>query len=159
MSFSINFTLDGAGWATCIVSSGDAHCEITASYLSDALGDLVRAALATLSDGNPVSLSFDEEPGEFRWLLEQLPSNLLVVRILGFPELWGDRPDSEGKSLFRAEVTTIDFGKAVQAAAATVLEKHGVKGYAKSWIQHSFPLEQFQLLGDAIARHETQLNS
>jgi len=34
-------------------------CKLTASYLSDALGDLV----------NAVNYSFTEEPGEYRWIL------------------------------------------------------------------------------------------
>jgi hypothetical protein len=154
MSLTVIYTLDGAGWASCTVTVGDARCEITASYLSDALGNLVATALATLAGHEPQTTSFDEEPGEFRWILEPISSNLRSLQILEFPQLWGDKPNSEGKEVFRAEVTPLDFGRAIHAAAEKVLEKHGADGYAKSWIQHQFPLEKFRSLGDAIAKHE-----
>jgi hypothetical protein len=154
MSFRVIYTLDGAGWATCTVAAGDVHCEITASYLSDALGNLVAAAVATLSGRGSATVSFDEEPGEYRWVIEAKSPSLCAVQILEFPELWGNKPNSDGKSVFRAEVTPIVFGRAVHAAAASVLEKHGIEGYAKSWIQHPFPLEQFRVLENLVAGHE-----
>jgi len=37
------YQLAGTGWSECRLSIGDTRCEITASYLSDALGDLAAA--------------------------------------------------------------------------------------------------------------------
>ena len=152
MNINVNFTLDGVGLANCSVTAGNSRCDITASDLSDALGDLLLAANAALSGFHSVSFGFDEEPGEYRWLIETISPQQLRVRILEFPQLWGFRPNSEGKPLFQAEVPSIDFAKAVQICAAQVLETHGCDGYAKLWMGYSFPSDQLRVLATTIDR-------
>jgi hypothetical protein len=39
----LHYDLTGTGWSECRVSIGDSRCDLTASYLSDALGDLAAA--------------------------------------------------------------------------------------------------------------------
>ena len=60
----INFSLTGVGWADCHVADETSSCNVTASYLSDALRHLVLAATAVLSGFRSVTFGFDEEPGE-----------------------------------------------------------------------------------------------
>ena len=54
MSLTIDYRLTGTGWAGCRVTDAGASCELTASYLSDALGSLVLAGNAVLTDNNDV---------------------------------------------------------------------------------------------------------
>ena len=152
MGINVNFTLDGVGMARCSVTSENVHCEITASDLSDALGDLLLAATAALSGFHSISFGFDEEPGEYRWIIETISAQRLKVQILEFPQLWGLRPNSEGKVLFQAEVDSLEFGRAVQAAATNVLATHGVDGYAKLWMLCPFPSEHLRVLTNSIDR-------
>ena len=90
--------------------------------------------------------SFTEEPGEYRWrFFRKLPDRLLV-RILEFPELWGDRPDVEGKLLLEGDCRLRSFAEVVLSEAQRLLEKHGKEGYLGKWAEHGFPIEKFEKL-------------
>ncbi|MBQ0934308.1 hypothetical protein [Ideonella paludis] len=150
MPLTIDYRLVGSGWAECTVTSGEATCEISASYLSDALGNLVLAATAILAGAHSISVGFDEEPGEYRWVLEWSGSNQVKLRVLEFQELWSNRPDAEGQLLFQTEVHPLVFGEAVSSAAGRVFHKFGAAGYKKDWVQHEFPTRQLELLDQYI---------
>lgn len=152
MSIRIDYRLTGTGWADCTVHVNGAAHELSASYLSDALGNLVLAAAGLLSGLHSASASFDEEPGEFRWVLEHAGGLGLVVRVIEFQELWGDRPNSEGKQLLRYECNPLEFAEAVESAATLVLSQHGMAGYKEQWVQHDFPEMQLALLRHFIQR-------
>ena len=152
MSLAIDFRLAGAGGADCTVKSEAQQTELTASYLSDALGNLLVAAVAVLSGAHAISIGFDEEPGEYRWSLQRVDNESLSVKVLEFQELWGNKPDSQGSLLFEHLCHPLEFAQAVQAAASKVLELHGLKGYQQKWGQHAFPSKQLEMLGELVAR-------
>lgn len=143
MNLEIDYQLSGKGWADCVVSIAGERCEISASYLSNALRNLILAANGALTGLRSVSFSFDEEPGEYRWVSHSPRPNEIEVEILEFQELWGWKPDSEGKSLLKFRCQPIDFAKAVQATATKLLEKHGESGYLEKWSEHPFPMVQY----------------
>ena len=151
MSLSITYRLVGTGWAECFVSDDHQKCEITASYLSDALGNLVLAAYAALSGFREVSFGFDEEPGEYRWVLEATDVNEIQIRLLCFDELWGNKPNTEGKVLFCTKCRPVVFARAVHRAATAVLQEHGETGYLEKWSEHPFPTRQLALLSESLA--------
>jgi hypothetical protein len=69
LSVEFRYDLVGVGWSECTLIIDDTHVTVTASYLSDALRDLV-AAVSRVTAGLPdATASFDEEPGEYRWRL------------------------------------------------------------------------------------------
>ena len=154
MSLSITYRLTGTGWATCSLNDGNSSCELNASYLSDALRSLVLSATAVLSGFMRVSFRFDEEPGEYRWVISSPRLNELELEILAFEELWGDRPDSEGKSLFKTRCLPETFAKAVAGAAQSILEEHGEAGYLERWLEHPFPIAQFKELNRLLKEQE-----
>ena len=94
----IDYRLTGSGWAECTIHADGRECEMSASYLSDALGKLVLAGVAVLAGAQSVSVGFDEEPGEYRWAIVMADSGVVRVEILEFQELWGNRPDAEGSA-------------------------------------------------------------
>lgn len=151
MSLSIEYRLLKSGWAECTVRVGGKSQELTASYLSDALGNLVLAALAMLTGMHSVATSFDEEPGEYRWVLERVNGGDISLRVLEFGELWGNRPNSEGKLLIQTTCHPLVFGEAVHQAATSVLATHGEAGYKERWQEHEFPFTQLELLASHIA--------
>jgi hypothetical protein len=151
MSLSITYSLVGPGWARCVVESEKSKCELGASYLSDALGNLVLSAIASVSGFRSSTFGFDEEPGEYRWVIESTDVNTISVEVLEFQELWGTKPNTEGKSLFRTVCAPITYARAVAMAANSVLEEHGLDGYLGKWMEHAFPERQLQLLEERIA--------
>ena len=149
MQIQIDYRLTGSGWAECTVSSDERTCLLTASYSSDALRNLVLAADCVLAGFSAVTFRFDEEPGEFRWVITA-PQAEIQIDILQFSELWGGRPDAEGISLYTSRCRPIVFAKAVADAARRVLEAHGESGYHEKWDAHPFPAAQYAALVKAI---------
>lgn len=155
MTLSIDYRLVDVGWAECDVRWGGSSCAITASYLSDALGKLVFAALAVLNGVHSISIGFDEEPGEYRWSLANTETKQLSLRLLAFDELWASKPDAQGRVLFEGFVSHLEFAEAVAETAARVLKRHGLDGYKDAWVGHEFPSRDFEQL---IARIERWRN-
>jgi hypothetical protein len=149
---TIEYRLDGTGWSECTLTNGEDKCELTASYLSDALRNLVLAATTVASGFTRVSFGFDEEPGEYRWVISSPRLNEIELEILYFHELWGGKPDAEGKSLFKTRCLPEDFAAAVQTAARGVLERYGEAGYIELWHEHPFPSAQLAELDRLLAR-------
>ena len=151
MPLSLAYHLTGSGWAECTISDDKGNCTVTASYLSDALFNLVLAANAVAGRFSRVTFSFDEEPGEYRWVISPTRVNEVEIRILSFGELWGDKPDEDGKLLFQTICVPETFAMAVHAAAGAVLAKHGESGYLERWAEHPFPKNQFEDLSRRLA--------
>lgn len=70
MSVELTYELTGTGWADCRIRIDDVVATVTASYLSDALGDRASGIAALLREHPEARVSFWEEPGEYRWILE-----------------------------------------------------------------------------------------
>jgi hypothetical protein len=151
MKLAVSYELKGTGWATCVVADEAARIQITASYLSDALGSLVLAATGVLSGFRAVTFGFDEEPGEYRWVIRAIDLNEIEIRLLDFRSVLGNMPDDEGRLLFATRCRPAVFARAVHGAAAAVLEKHGEGGYWERWAEHPFPRLQLELLSRLLA--------
>jgi len=152
MALNITYRLTGVGWAECTIVDADNTCTVRASYLSDALYSLVLSANALLSRFSGMTFSFDEEPGEYRWVISSPRLNEIEIDILSLDELWGDRPNSEGRPLFKTICTPETFAEAVHAAAAAVLAEYGEAGYLEKWSEYPFPMAQFEQLSSMLAR-------
>jgi hypothetical protein len=148
----IRCELVGTGWLSCVVSFEDCRAELSASYLSDALGNMLLFALAVSAGFRSVSFGMDEEPGEYRWVAELVEPNWLNLRILQFGQLWGSEPNSAGRLLFEAKVRPVILAEAIAEAAERVLQAHGLAGYAERWSEHKFPERELALLRYSIAR-------
>ena len=156
MRLIVNLELTGLGWADCHIADETSSCKVTASYISDALRHLVLAATAVLSGFRSVTFAFDEEPGEYRWVISTPRLNEIELTILSFPQLWGDKPDSEGKCLFRTKCRPRVFAEAVNAAATEILNTMGERGYAERWVEYPFPTAQLNELQRLLTLgHET----
>ena len=148
--FTITYQLVGTGWSVCRLNAGALETEISASYLSDALGNLILSALAVASGFRSVSFGFDQEPGEYRWIIETVDTDLVRLRIVEFGELWGNKPDDAGRLHFEVSMRPRQYAEAVASAAEDVLVAHGLNGYAERWADHKFPERELTLLRSAI---------
>jgi hypothetical protein len=146
VSVSFAYHLVGSGWAECTITVDEQHATLTASYLSDALGNLLSAVLRMVEGQPEATASFDEEPGEYRWRFFHKEPDRLLVRILAFPQLWGDQTDIEGEVVFEAECRLSTFAGSVLSGSQRLLEKHGPEGYLGLWHQHEFPLAKLNEL-------------
>lgn len=151
MHFTTDYRITGLGWSECVVSDETQTCTVTASYLSDALGHLLIAASAVVSLFRRVTFSFEEEPGEYRWVITSLGMNEIQVEILDFQKSWSVKPDEAGSSVFKTNCLPDTFARAVFSAAQQVLSEYGETGYAEKWVEHPFPILQFRELERILA--------
>jgi hypothetical protein len=147
----IDYRMLGAGWAECEIEIQGKTETFPASYLSNALDDLVAAATSVARGAADATARWEEEPGEIRWRLTRVGQERLRVRILHFEdEFWNVLPDERGEVLLDAECRLRTFAGAVLSAAQRVLEKHGTKGYQNEWGMHGFPMERMRALEAAL---------
>jgi hypothetical protein len=110
------------------------------------------AANGVLAGFSALTFSFDEEPGEFRWVITTFRPNEIQVEVLQFPDLWGGRPNVEGNSVYLSSCRPIVFAEAIANAAKRVLDTYGESGYLEKWDEHPFPMTQYTELMGAIAK-------
>jgi hypothetical protein len=134
-----SYRLIGSGWAEARIADETSSVEMTASYLTDALGDLL-SALAALNRGDSHSerFSWDEEPAEHRWILRR-DGDEVDLSILWFHDIYKPQPDEAGRLIFATRQPLAELVRAVSAAAAHLLEEVGEDGYRERWVEHAFP--------------------
>jgi len=155
VDITIEYVLTGTGWSACTLDVYGQQCQVTASYLSDALLELISGVSHVLGKGTEARFSFDEEPGEYRWILKRLENDGLSLRILAFDELWGHQPDEEGEQIFDVTCPVRELSLALLNALNQILDEYGVEGYNDKWHQSEFPYDQYsalcELLGEPVS--------
>lgn len=147
---SISFDKAGSGWADVTLRVGAQHLTLDAiSYTTDALGDLVRAALQIAVGGSEVTVCFDREPVEWRLTL-LAHGQLLALRVLDFPDISDAAAEEQGRERFKAECDREAFAQAVADAAARVLADVQPNGFARWSDQNPFPYRAFGALQAAL---------
>jgi len=140
------YQLAGAGWADARICDNSRCRDMAASYLSDALGDMARAALQLLGGGREASFSFQDDPGEHRWILSRGEEDSLRIRVLWFDDAFSPRPPERGAEVFTCDCTVLDFVGQVSFVLQNILAEVGVEGYQRRWRNHAFPIETFTRL-------------
>ena len=143
MDQTVEFTyrLTGTGWSKATLAFGENTTTLTASYLEDALGDLLRAVIAIMTGTSEIRVHWVEEPAEHRLILERRADSvhLTIRRYPDFdsrsaPDAWGDR-------IFEGSCPLDTLGKAIANGAQHVLDQYGSDGYQQLWTAHPFPSE------------------
>jgi len=150
MQFS--FEIVGTGWAWASVGEGDSEVELTASYLSDALGDLLEAIGSLLEGGDAARCSWEEEPGEYRWVFTRDGAEV-HLSILVFPDNFPPMRDDEGVEIFRISEPLIDLAASVGDAAQRVLDDYGEAEYLRRWVEAPFPTAHLKMIREMLASH------
>lgn len=156
MSIEFRYQLTGTGWADCTLIVGDSHVTVTASYLSDALRDLVSAVCRILEADAEATAVFAEEPGEYRWRLNRLDEDFVRIVILEFDDLWSDNQDSDGKAIFDVHCRLRSFAGAVYDGCKRLLAANGHDGYKEKWHSHDFPDFEFEELRRLLDAKQTR---
>jgi hypothetical protein len=158
---SIAYNLGQHGWSSFKLTIGNASVDIGPfGYCTDALGDLIRAALVVAASGDRAEVSFDGEPHEWRliadWYLrpETHPPVRFRVRVLTFRDIYARSPEADGQTIFEAEINADEFARTVERAAQTIWDRYGADGYHKAWGTKAFPLRALQALKVALATEE-----
>jgi hypothetical protein len=158
---SIEYTLGQHGWSSFKLTAGDKTIDIGEfGYCTDALGDLVRAALLIAANGSRAEACFDSEPMEWRLVVERdwtqgLPATALRLRVLTFDSFWPEAPASDGKVMLDAYVAADAFADAVRTAAQRIWDTYGPHGYDDAWNgMNGFPLRALKALKAALTEQD-----
>jgi hypothetical protein len=154
MSSEVEFRyeLTGSGWSECHLSIGDSRCEVTASYLSDALGELASAVEDVLRwPGVDARAVFMEEPGEYRWRFLNAGPARVRVKIIEFRD-WNEMDDAAGKVIFDAECDRRSLGESVAKELRRLLSAHSARGYRQKWVNNDFPIQRLEAIETLLSR-------
>ena len=138
------YDLEGAGWAGARISDGSRHRYFSVSYLSDALGDMAKAAVMLLNGSREESFSFQDEPGVHRFVLTRGDADSLTIRVLWFERTFSGRADRFGEEVFRCECAVLDFVGQVFASLHSIFADRGLDGYMQAWRNHEFPVRAYE---------------
>jgi hypothetical protein len=156
-NISISYDLGSHGWSSFRLTIGDNAIDVGPfGYCTDALGDLVRAALMLGTSDVRVEVSFDSEPREWRIIVDEGWKPELRLRILTFadasPVKW---PEEKGQIIIEDRVTADGFARAVQKVGQEIWDTYGATGYNKAWIgRRGFPLRGLKALDAALSYDE-----
>ncbi|HTO01055.1 MAG TPA: hypothetical protein VL068_10305 [Microthrixaceae bacterium] len=153
-SFQMKYQLSGSGWATAHLADDVAEVTITASYLSDALRDLVDAVTLIGEGVTEVTCTWQEEPGEYYWVLNR-EADGVRLRILFFGSGGQGRTDDAGRVVFETLQPLEGLLRAVLGAVDGVLAHMTEAEYLDQWVQHSFPTESVERLRRALGETKT----
>ena len=161
-SLSMSYELGTAGWASLHLKCGETEFTIPdVGYLTDGLGDVVRAALSLVTGASHVEVLFDGEPQVWGLMIEPAgladadPPRLRICRMIVKDGGWGltDAGHSnkpvwlwQSPILFEGHIRSDDLGKAVLAMAEAVREEFDDATYRERW-GHYASLEGFPLRG------------
>jgi hypothetical protein len=141
----LEYALVGHGWATATLSDGNSSVEITASYLTDALGDLCCAVIALLRGASSARVAWAEEPGEYHWVFDRLDDRV-ALRVLWFANQASTVSDERGTLVFNIECWLKDLAGQLESQLRGLLESLGTEGYEQAWVRHPFPLAEYEQL-------------
>ena len=154
----IEFELTGAGWIDVHLARGNVQVKLEGlSYITDVLGDMLRAALAMASGSPQALVYFELEPGQLvfkseRWFDRDEQRH--GVRLTGWEASAGLKSRSPTPSDLCLDFKLDDareFAAAILAGAKALEAKHGHDGYLKLWVLHPFPVQTTVALEAALA--------
>lgn len=132
MAFTFSVTSRGPGTITAELADDVACGQITASFLSDALGDLARVVIGMLRGAPHARCAWQEEPGEYRWVLERAGEHIRL-RILWFPQTFSKQLDEAGRLVFATTCTLAGFAGQLKSQLERPLDEHGIEGYQEPY--------------------------
>ena len=144
------YRLTGTGWAEARLAEGSNEVTITASYLEDALGDLLEAVGVLLEGAEQSRCCWEEEPGEYRWVFQRVASDVRL-RVLAFRDLYSKEPDDRGTVVFESSMPLREVAAAIADGAQAVLDEYGEDEYLRLWAEHPFPVDHLRLIRTALA--------
>src|SRR5262249_43013035 len=143
----VRFKIEEGGWARAWAEHDGVAFPMEVSYISDSLGDLVRAALEVLR-GRPAEFFWNKEPGSYHWRLHVVEPGHISVQIDELPNefLDGDRPQISGDDRFVAVVASNEFAVAILEAMDSVSPSL----YNRSWEEYSYPSAEVDNLRNLV---------
>lgn len=151
------YELLDAGWARIRVEYGEKYYECVFSYLYDSMKEFSGAILKLHNRVKEASVSFMDEPGEFRILFHlDLNAGFVMVTCLWHDETYAcyNKVISEYKTMFMFKIKLYTLISNVFDIFDKTYIEYGEKGYGERWGAHPFPTENYLKLKSVMERIE-----
>lgn len=145
VAFDFSYEVTGAGWSKALISDGEHRATVTASYLTDALRDLLDAVAAVAEGESESRCLWTEEPGEFRWVFRGAHGEV-EIQVIEFEQTYSREPDLDGTLRFRSTQPVGLVARRVAKSAQDLFDTLGPHGYKDRWIEHPFPSDALERL-------------
>lgn len=143
-------TLVGKGWIEATLFDGMNQQRFLASYLSDAIGDLLKVVISLLEGARRGTCLWEQEPGEYRWLFTR-QNEQIQIRIVSFGRTFSRHFDEEGECVLTVQCSLLKFATKFSKQLEQLLATWGENGYHSIW-GYPFPQEDFQKMKQLISR-------
>lgn len=153
-TFSFRYELVGTGWARATLTEAGVETVVTASYLSDALRDLLEATASITEGAVEARCVWQEEPGEYRWLFRR-NANDVHLEIRSFPHMYDTSSDEQGEVAFRTTRSVMEIARTVLRSFDRLADEYSPGRYVERWVEHSFPAEALERLRHAYRANAT----
>jgi hypothetical protein len=94
---------------------------------------------------NESTFIMEEEPERLVWKFEKPNDQDVLITIIKVSE-------SERSIVFKEQCLLSDFIQVVVNSISKLLKKHGIEGYRDIWVNHDFPLNEYQRLYNYISK-------
>jgi hypothetical protein len=142
--------LTHTGWMEAKLTSPEQEIFVSATPLSDAPAELARAILLLLEGSSEARCSWQEEPGEYRWLFTR-QGGAVRLTLLGFLDPFSRLDDSHGECLFQGECDLRWFASRLQQQFHYFLATVGEEGFQREW-RYPFPALELRRLEEFLSR-------
>jgi len=144
---TIEYKVENAGWAIAKIDNGEKHVEFEVSYLHDSLKELAESAI-DLKTKNHKSIIFMGEPGEHRLILTKNAENKIAYELHSYADWfnWNLVSEEEYVLVLKGETTLAKYINQVRTVLATIFSEIGLEKYKQKWINHDFPIREYEKL-------------
>lgn len=155
---SISYHLVAHGWSRTRVSDGEQCASLTASYISDALGDFTSAVIALLRGNERATCTWLEEPGEYHWYFYRCSEDVQIV-IVWFDDWSTYRdPHDHGRVVFLTRCSLQHLARQVLGQLQRIVREVGIERYRERWGTHDFPLCGYRVLKEFVGGRSLESN-
>lgn len=154
MALTINYNLADYGWADVHMNYERQRVKMTASYLHDTLAELLTAANLLLKGAPDAKVIAMDEPGEHLICLQSLDAKTVGIEIRWFKDWasWNMITEKEFEVVFKCHDTILNFSTEIFNNATGILDKHGMEGYKEKWVEHDFPIDEYNRLKSLLRK-------
>jgi hypothetical protein len=141
----LRWVISGPGSANLLWTLEASTVRIHTTYVGDALGSVMRAAIDLRIGSSSTYATFEGEPGGTRVFFNR-SDDQGYVQIVDFPRMSSKHSWEGGVLRWSGCVPVAEFVEGVRAMAEAILSEHGESGYARLWGGIPFPMRQLTVL-------------
>ena len=143
----IDYKVDEAGWAIGKIGNGEKQTEFAVSCLHDSLKELAESAVE-IQEKDFKSVVFMEEPGEHVLILNRKEQNLIDYELRWYEDWWSWNLIDENnfELVLKGQTTVPKYVNQVRDVLNQIMDELGYEEYRKKWIEHDFPITEFDRL-------------